>query len=58
MVHHLYVCNKDNEELNRHITFRNYLREHKEDRYRYSSIKNEMDRSVYLRKATCNFRYL
>lgn len=42
MVHHLYVCNKDNEELYRHITFRDYLRQHKEDRYRYSSIKKEM----------------
>ncbi|WP_315122439.1 GrpB family protein [uncultured Clostridium sp.] len=42
MVHHLYVCNKDNEELHRHITFRNYLRQHKEDMDRYSSIKKEM----------------
>lgn len=42
MVHHLYVCNDDSEELHRHITFRNYLREHKEDREAYSSIKKEM----------------
>jgi len=42
MAHHLYVCNKDNEELYRHITFRDYLRQHKEDKYRYSSIKKEM----------------
>ena len=42
MLHHLYVCNKDSEELYRHITFRNYLRQHKEDRDRYSSIKKEM----------------
>ncbi|MBU5426269.1 GrpB family protein [Tissierella pigra] len=42
MVHHLYVCNKDNKELYRHITFRNYLRQHKEDRDRYGSIKKEM----------------
>ncbi|KGM92841.1 hypothetical protein Z968_12965 [Clostridium novyi A str. 4552] len=42
MVHHLYVCNKDNEELHRHITFRDYLRQHKEDRDRYGSIKKEM----------------
>lgn len=42
MLHHLYVCNKDSEELHRHITFRNYLRKHKEDRDRYSSIKKEM----------------
>lgn len=42
MVHHLYICNKDNEELYRHITFRDYLRQHKEDRDKYSSIKKEM----------------
>ncbi|KAI3344432.1 GrpB family protein [Clostridium botulinum] len=42
MTHHLYVCNKDSEELFRHMTFRNYLREHKEDRDRYSAIKKEM----------------
>ena len=42
MVHHLYVCNKDNEELYRNITFRNHLRRNKEDRNRYSSTKKEM----------------
>ncbi|EDS77789.1 glutamate-rich protein GrpB [Clostridium botulinum C str. Eklund] len=42
MVHHLYVCNKEDEELYRHITFRDYLRQHKEDRDRYGSIKKEM----------------
>jgi GrpB-like predicted nucleotidyltransferase (UPF0157 family) len=42
MVHHLYVCNKDNEELNRHIKFRDYLRQHKEDRDKYSAIKKEI----------------
>ena len=42
MVHHLYVCNKDNEELRRHIKFRDYLRQHKEDRDKYSAIKKEM----------------
>lgn len=40
--HHLYVCNKDNEELHRHITFRDYLRQHKEDRDKYNAIKKEM----------------
>jgi GrpB-like predicted nucleotidyltransferase (UPF0157 family) len=39
MAHHLYVCDKDNEELHRHITFRDYLRQHKEDRDSYSLIK-------------------
>lgn len=42
MVHHLYVCDKNNEELHRHITFRDYLRQHKEDICRYSSIKKEL----------------
>ena len=42
MVHHLYVCDKDSKELHRHITFRDYLRQHKEDRDKYSSIKKEM----------------
>ncbi|MDD6795580.1 MAG: GrpB family protein [Clostridiaceae bacterium] len=42
MVHHLYVCKKDNEELHRHITFRDYLRKHADDREDYSQIKKEM----------------
>jgi GrpB-like predicted nucleotidyltransferase (UPF0157 family) len=39
MTHHLYVCPRDSEELKRHITFRNYLRTHKEEREKYSEIK-------------------
>jgi len=39
MTHHLYVCPRDSEELKRHITFRDYLRTHKEDRDKYSVIK-------------------
>lgn len=42
MTHHLYVCNKDNEELYRHITFRDYLRSHKKERDTYSIVKKEM----------------
>lgn len=42
MAHHLYVCNKSNEELHRHITFRDYLRNNKKERERYSLIKKEM----------------
>ncbi len=42
MRHHLYVCNKENEELHRHITFRDYLRLHKEEREIYSAIKKDM----------------
>ncbi|MBW9154621.1 GrpB family protein [Clostridium estertheticum] len=39
MTHHLYVCPRNSEELKRHITFRNYLRTHTEDREKYSAIK-------------------
>lgn len=42
MSHHIYVCNKDNEELARHITFRDYLRSHQKARDTYSEIKKEM----------------
>lgn len=42
MKHHLYVCNKENEELHRHITFRDYLRQHEEEKERYSAIKKEL----------------
>ena len=42
MMHHLYVCNKDNDELYRHITFRDYLRNHIKDREIYNKIKKEM----------------
>lgn len=39
MAHHLYVCSQNSEELKRHIAFRDYLRTHKEDREKYSEIK-------------------
>lgn len=42
MKHHLYVCNKDNKELYRHIKFRDYLEAHEVDRDRYESVKKEM----------------
>lgn len=42
MKHHLYVCNKDNKELYRHIKFRDYLKAHEVDRNRYGSVKKEM----------------
>lgn len=54
MIHHLYVCKKDNEELQRHITFRNYLREHPDVRDRYGAVKKELalryadDRDSYI----------
>ena len=39
MRHHLYVCPEYSEELRRHTAFRDYLREHPEDRDFYASIK-------------------
>lgn len=41
MLHHLYVCPIYSEELHRHITFRNYLRNHKEEIKKYSLVKEE-----------------
>ena len=40
--HHLYVCSINNEEFNRHILFRDYLRSHNEARDRYNQIKEEI----------------
>ena len=37
--HHLYVCPKDSVELHRHITFRNFLRNHPEAVKKYSAVK-------------------
>lgn len=39
--HHLYVCPKNSEELRRHITFRNFLRNHPEAVAEYSRIKKK-----------------
>ena len=39
MTHNLYVCPKESQELKRHVTFRDYLRTHKEDREKYSEAK-------------------
>ena len=39
--HHLYVCTQDSAELNRHITFRNYLRSHPQAAAEYGAVKTE-----------------
>lgn len=39
--HNLYVCPKNSRELHRHITFRNYLREHPDAVKKYGQIKME-----------------
>ena len=41
MAHHLYVCPQDSEELRRHITFRDYLRQNPESVKRYSKVKEK-----------------
>jgi GrpB-like predicted nucleotidyltransferase (UPF0157 family) len=39
MPHHLYALSADSEELTRHITFRDWLRSHPEDRDAYAQVK-------------------
>jgi GrpB-like predicted nucleotidyltransferase (UPF0157 family) len=39
ILHHLYVCPQNSKELNRHICFRDYLRNHPEAIEKYSEIK-------------------
>lgn len=39
IMHHLYVCTKDNEEYQRHILFRDYVIKHDEIRDAYNLIK-------------------
>ncbi|MCL2372627.1 MAG: GrpB family protein [Defluviitaleaceae bacterium] len=42
MEHHLYVCEKNSPELNRHISLRDFLRTNETYRNKYSQIKIEM----------------
>lgn len=39
--HHLYVCSVDNEEYQRHILFRNYLRTHTQARDNIIKLKKK-----------------
>ena len=39
MKHHLYVCPQFSEELHRHITFRNFLRDNTDAVKKYSQVK-------------------
>ena len=41
MLHHLYVCQQDSEELRRHITFRDFLRRTPEAVRKYSLVKEK-----------------
>lgn len=40
--HHLYVCWPGSTELQRHLMFRDYLRQHAEARLRYQQLKEEL----------------
>ncbi|MFX1560770.1 MAG: GrpB family protein [Promethearchaeota archaeon] len=42
--HHLYICDLHAEELNRQVTFRNYLRTHPDDANAYSEFKRHLVR--------------
>ena len=42
MEHHLYVCDKNSDELKRHIALRDFLRNNENYRIKYSEIKQEM----------------
>ena len=44
MLHHLYVCPQDSEELRRHITFRDFLRRTPEAVRKYSLVKKKPPR--------------
>ncbi len=55
ITHHLYVCREDNEELRKHLLFRDYLRKYPEARNEYQQIKMgiaseaQQDRKLYAR---------
>ena len=40
--HHLYVCNKDSNELARHLAFRDYLRNNPDAVAEYEQLKNHL----------------
>lgn len=50
MEHHLYVCTKDNEELHRHLSFRNYLRSHAEIANEYEQLKMQLAKTAKSRE--------
>ncbi|MDM5234829.1 GrpB family protein [Bacillus cereus] len=44
MDQHLYVCDKNSEELRRHVAFRDYLREHDDVVIEYGRLKRKLAR--------------
>ncbi|MGM7701525.1 GrpB family protein [Pseudalkalibacillus sp. Hm43] len=51
MKHHLYVCTKDNEELKKHIMFRDFLRTNPEIVRKYGQLKRNLANSSNHREA-------
>ena len=51
--HHLYLCLCDNAEYRRHVAFRDYLRENRDEAQRYEALKRDLaarfraDRTAY-----------
>jgi len=43
--HHLYICDKENRELQRHLAFRDFLRAHPEYAQRYAQLKRALAQS-------------
>ena len=56
MEHHLYVCDKESEELRRHIAFRDYLREHEGVAVEYGHLKEELAREAKVERAIVKVR--
>ena len=50
MEHHLYVCISWNEELQRHLNFRNYLRDHPKAVKEYELLKLGLAKSARTRE--------
>jgi len=46
MEHHLYVCNKDSNELARHLAFRDYLRNNPQAVSEYGLVKRDLAKRV------------
>jgi GrpB-like predicted nucleotidyltransferase (UPF0157 family) len=46
MAHHLYVCDKDSDELFRHLAFRDYLRNNREAVIEYGNLKRNLVNTV------------
>ena len=50
MEHHLYVCISGNQELQRHLNFRDYLRDHPESVKEYELLKLELANNARTRE--------